>query len=132
MNINTSDKKFYLPEVPFEALQKKAGQKATLQTFLPAAKAQPAYVESAKARLYRLILRMGVNELRSEKIQRIYGKPIIAYNAFKEFYGIELPIHEFVSNLQAAVMGGEQDNQVFVLIGPKGSSKSQFVKKTKK
>lgn len=132
MNINTSDKKLTLPEVPFEALQKKAGKPANLCTFLHAVKDHPRYPESAKSRLYWEIMALGVNELRSEKIQRIYGKPIIAYNAFREFYGIELPIHEFVTNLQAAVYGGEQDNQVIVLIGPKGSSKSQFVKKLKK
>jgi serine protein kinase len=132
MNINTSDKKMTLPEIAFEALQKKAGREATLCTFLPAVKDTPRYGESAKSRLYCEIMLKGVNELRSDKIQRIYGKPIIAYNAFREFYGIELPIHEFVTNLQAAVYGGEQDNQVFVLIGPKGSSKSQFAKKLKK
>lgn len=132
MNINTSDKKLSLPEIPFEALQKKAGHDANLASFMAAVKETPRYGESAKSRLYWEIMLKGVNELRSEKIQRIYGKPIIAYNAFKEFYGIELPIHEFVTNLQAAVYGGEQDNQVIVLIGPKGSSKSQFVKKLKR
>ncbi|MBY0456007.1 MAG: hypothetical protein K2V38_01570, partial [Gemmataceae bacterium] len=116
--------KFFLPEEPF---------KGTLKTFLPVAIKHPAYVESAKARLFRLIVRRGVNVMRSEKLERIYGKPIVAYKAFEEFYGIEPYIHQVVSEcFGAAIHGGEADKQVLVLIGPKGSGKSQFAKKLKK
>ena len=116
--------KFFLPEEPF---------KGTLKTFLPAAIEFPAYVESAKSRMFRLIVRQGVNVVRSEKLERIYGKPIVAYKAFDEFYGIEPYIHQVVAEcFGAAIHGGEADKQVLVLIGPKGSGKSQFAKKLKK
>lgn len=116
--------KFFLPEAPF---------KGTLKSFLPQAIAHPAYVESAKARMYRLIVRQGVNVVRSEKLERIHGRPIVAYKAFDEFFGIEPYIHQVVSEyFGAAIRSGEADKQVLVLVGPKGSSKSQFVKKLKK
>src|SRR5579885_3316870 len=116
--------RFFLPEEPF---------KGTLKSFLPQAIAHPGYVESAKARMFRLIVRQGVNVVRSEKLERIYGRPIVAYKAFEEFYGIEPYIHQVVSDyFGAAIHGGEADKQVLVLIGPKGSGKSQFVKKLKK
>jgi len=119
------DKKFSLPEEPFTG---------TFASLLAAAREHPAYVESAKARMYRLIMRQGKNELRSEKLQRIFGKDtIVAYNAFKEFHGIEPAIHRVVTEyFGAAVRGAEADKQVLVLIGPKSSGKSQFVKKLKK
>lgn len=115
---------FYLPEAPYTG---------TLREFLPIVKKHPAYVESAKARLFRLVVRQGVNVMRSDKLARIFGKDsIVAYNAFRDFYGIEPGIHEVVANyLGAAIHGGEADNQVLVLIGPKGSGKSQFVKRLK-
>src|SRR2546423_517249 len=116
--------KFFLPEEPF---------KGTLKSFLPAVLQHPAYVESAKARMFRLIVRQGVNVVRSEKLERIYGKPIVAYKAFDEFYGIEPYIHQVVAEcFGAAIHGGEADKQVLVLIGPKGSGKSQFAKKLKR
>jgi serine protein kinase len=124
--IMNSDKNsaFRLPEAPFTG---------TLATLLPLLKEYPSYVESSKARMHRLIVREGVNELRSEKIQRIFGKDsILAYNAFKDFYGIEPSIHQVVTDFfGAAVKGAEADKQVLVLIGPKGSGKSQFVKRLK-
>jgi serine protein kinase len=120
----TRDESLYLPEVPFTG---------TLVDLLAHAKAHPFAVASSKATLHRLIVREGVNVLRSEKIQRIYGKEIVAYNAFSGFHGIEPYIHAFVTDfLGAAVKGAEADKQVAVLIGPKGSGKSQFVKALKK
>lgn len=116
--------KFFLPEEPF---------KGTLKGFLPSVLTHPALVESAKSRMFRLIVRQGVNVMRSEKLERIYGKPIVAYKAFDEFFGIEPYIHQVVSEcFGAAIHGGEADKQVLVLIGPKGSGKSQFAKKLKK
>lgn len=116
--------RFFLPEEPIST---------TLKDFLPLVIEHPAYVESAKSRMFRLIVRQGVNVVRSEKLERIYGKPIVAYRAFDEFYGIEPYIHEVVADyFGAAIHGGEADKQVLVLIGPKGSGKSQFVKKLKK
>lgn len=115
--------KLWLPEEPFSG---------TFRSFLPYAKEHPFSVASAKSTMWRLIIRQGIDEKRTERLQARFGTYIPAYNAFKEFYGVERNIHIFVADyLGAAVNGGEADNQVLVLIGPKGSGKSQFVKKTK-
>jgi serine protein kinase len=96
-------------------------------------KKYPAMVESAKARLHRLITRYGIDERRSAEIQRIYGKEgLVAYNAFSSFYGIDSPIYLVVNNyLGAAVMGAEADKQALVVIGPPGSGKSDFFTRVK-
>ena len=53
----TKNRARFLPEEPFTG---------TLATLLPRVKELPAYVESSKSRMYRLIYREGINELRSE------------------------------------------------------------------
>jgi serine protein kinase len=126
-NINTilvpDAKKLWLPEEPF------AG---TFRDLLPHVMEHPFLVASAKAQLWRLIMRQGIDEERTARLQAKFGTYIPAYNAFKEFYGVERQIHIVVADyLGAAVHGGEADNQVLVMIGPKGSGKSQGVKKMK-
>jgi predicted Ser/Thr protein kinase len=105
----------------------------TMPKFLERVFDQPATTESAKMRMHRAIIRQGVKHLRSGQLERIYGKPVLAYNAFANYHGIEPQIHQVVSGyFGAAAMGGEQDGQVLVLIGPKGAAKSQFVKSLRK
>lgn len=116
--------KLFLPTDPFTG---------TMPKFLERVWEHPATTESAKMRMYRAIIRKGVKNLRSGQLERIYGKPIFAYNAFDNYHGIEPQIHQVVSGyFGAASMGGEQDGQVLVLIGPKGAAKSQFVKSLRK
>lgn len=122
--ITPRDESLNLPDVPFTG---------TLRDALKHSAKYPFAFASAKANLHRLIMRQGINEDRSEKVLRIYGKPIVAYNAFNDFYGVEPYIDRFVTGyLGAAVKGAEADKQVAVFIGPKGSGKSQFVKRLKK
>ncbi|MBX9673673.1 MAG: hypothetical protein K2X70_09540 [Candidatus Obscuribacterales bacterium] len=126
-NINSilvpDSKKLWLPEEPFSG---------SFRDFLPHAMENPFSVASAKAQLWRLIMRQGIDEERTARLQAKFGTYIPAYNAFKEFYGVERQIHIVVADyLGAAVNGGEADNQVLVMIGPKGSGKSQGVKKMK-
>jgi predicted Ser/Thr protein kinase len=127
VNINSilvpDSSKLWLPEEPFTG---------TFREFLPYAKENPFSVASAKATMWRLVIRQGINEERTARNLARFGTYIPSYNAFKEFYGVDRQIHIYVADyLGAAVNGGEADNQVLVFIGPKGSGKSQFVKKNK-
>lgn len=125
--LQLSDKereKLFLPTEPFSG---------TMPKFLERVWEHPATAESAKMRMYRGIYRQGAKSLRSGQLERIYGEPIVAYNAFSNYHGIEPQIHQVVSGyFGAAAYGGEQDGQVLVLIGPKGAAKSQFVKSLRK
>ncbi|MBX9571855.1 MAG: hypothetical protein K2X77_23380 [Candidatus Obscuribacterales bacterium] len=118
------DNRLFSREEPFNG---------TFAELLGEIKKYPAMVESAKARLHRLIVRAGTNDSRSAEVQRAFGKDgIVSYNAFGSFYGIEAPIYNVVNNyLGAAVMGAEADKQALVVIGPPGAGKSDFFTRVK-
>ena len=124
MSNNMNDNRLFSREEPFTG---------TFVDLLGEIKKYPAMVESAKARLHRLIVRQGINEQRSSEIQRAYGKEsLVSYNAFSSFYGIDAPIYNVVNNyLGAAVMGAEADKQALVVIGPPGAGKSDFFTRVK-
>ena len=123
MNIEKNTE-MYLPQTPF---------RGTFRELLALVKKYPAMVESSKARLYRLIVREGINEKRSAELERLYGTDTVkAFNAFKMFYGTERSVHEFVVNyLLPATLGAEADKQAPVLIGPPSSGKSDWVSRLK-
>lgn len=122
---NLSDKFLYSRPEPFEG---------TFAAFLKELVEYPCLVESAKSRLYRLIMRRGEEKARTERIRSLYGREsLTAYNAFSMFHGIEHHIDTVVTNyLGAAVMGSEADKQALVVIGPPGSGKSDFFTEVKK
>lgn len=121
---NLNDTRLISREEPFTG---------TIAEYLAETKKYPAMSESAKARLYRLIVREGIDEQRSAELQRVYGKEgLVAFKAFSQFYGIDNAIHLVVNNyLGAAVMGAEADKQALVVIGPPGSGKSDFFTRVK-
>lgn len=124
MSQNQIDSRFISREEPFSG---------SFTELLAEIKKYPAMVESAKARLHRMIVRGGIDHNRSAEIQRIYGKDgLVAYNAFSQFYGIDPSIYLVVNNfLGAAVKGAEADKQALVVIGPPGSGKSDFFARVK-
>lgn len=123
--IDTTDPKYFLPKDPY---------KGNFANLLPLLRQNPYWVASGKATLERLILREGINEARTEELRRLHGsETILAFNAFKKFFGIEASIYEFVKNyLGAAVAGHGVDKQAPLFVGPPGSGKSDTVKAIKK
>lgn len=120
-----SDRKLFLPEDPFEG---------TFKQLLPELRENPYWVASGKSTLERLIFRHGVNEQRTAEIQTNYGSEVLtAFNAFKDFFGIEASIYFFVKNyLGSATEGHGADKQAALFVGPPGSGKSEAVAAIKK
>ena len=101
--VNThGDRKMFLPEDPFEG---------TFKQLLPQLRDNPGWVASGKSTLERLIFRHGINEQRTAEIQTLYGsETLLAFNAFKDFFGIEQSIYFFVKNYLGS--WGEWGNRI--------------------
>lgn len=123
--IKAETSKLYLPKDPFEG---------NFRTLLPLLRDNPYWVSSGKATLERLILREGINEARTDELRRLHGsETLLAFNAFRDFFGIEASIYAFVKNyLGAAVEGHGADKQAPLFVGPPGSGKSDAVAAIKK
>lgn len=117
--METIEKVNALPKTPF---------KGSYKQFLEYVKQYPAAAESAHARFYRLWVQKGTNEARTVQLQNLYGNSnITAFNATRNFYGVERSLHEMaVKYLYPAAMGGETSKQACVQIGPPSSGKSDL------
>lgn len=103
--------------------------KVSFKEYLAIAKQYPALSESSKGRLFRLIARKGINELRTNEIRRKFNnETIAAWEAYAQFFGIERSIDKMVTNyLYPALEGGECDKQCIYWVGPPGSAKSALM-----
>jgi predicted Ser/Thr protein kinase len=117
------DESFYIPET----------YSGDFKGFLPFAVKNPATVESSHMRAFRLVAREGIDPVATEKARRVWGDPnLFAFNAFKDFHGIEPVIMKVVSALQSAAAGGEASYSILFMFGPPSSGKSQIANRMKK
>lgn len=91
--------------------------------YLEIAKAQPEVASLAHERMYRIIMKPGVEVIKTEnhkRLRRIYGNDRLRRYAFfeQDFFGIEKTIMEIVRYFYSAAMRGEESRQVLYLVGP--------------
>ncbi|WP_054694122.1 PrkA family serine protein kinase [Syntrophomonas palmitatica] len=104
--------------------------------YLEIAKAQPEVASLAHERMYRIIMKPGVEVIKTEnhkRLRRIYGNDRLRRYAFfeQDFFGIEKTIMEIVRYFYSAAMRGEESRQVLYLVGPVGSGKSSLMESLK-
>ncbi|AOR24448.1 PrkA family serine protein kinase [Clostridium taeniosporum] len=108
----------------------------TFLDYLELLKKNPDITKLAHKRIYDMILKKGVEELRGDenpRIRKIYGNDAIRkYGFFKdEFYGIDKVIMKICNYFKSAAMKGEEARQVLYLVGPVGAGKSSLVESIK-
>lgn len=106
----------------------------TFMDYYDTAKQNPEVVETAHRRLWRAIMRHGVDEVDTQsdaRLNRLYGggqKTLLRYRFFKdEFFGIDPVIMEVMEFLKAAAAGGEESRQILYFVGPVGTGKTSMV-----
>ena len=109
----------------------------TFLDYLEKVKEDPSLAALAHRRLYDMVTRAGVTEIRPEddaRVQRVFGdEPVKVYNFFKnEFFGMERTLDKLVRYFHSAAMGGEEAKQVLYLMGPVGSGKSSLAERLKR
>jgi len=105
--------------------------------YLSLIKNNPELPILAHERMYKLIVSLGFEAIKTEdnqRLKRIYGKETIKkYKFFEnEFYGIDKTIMEIVRYLHSAAMRGEESRQVLYMVGPVGSGKSSLMESLKR
>lgn len=107
-----------------------------LSDFLNLLREDKNHARLAHASVYEAITQDGYEEIDVEnnsKNHRIFGnKKLKRYNYFKDFFGIEEPIHDIVKYFYSAANRGEQSRQVLYLMGPVGAGKSSLSEALKK
>ena len=106
----------------------------TLLDYLEKVKEDPSIAKLAHARIYDLILKVGVKGIQDTDdphIKKLYkDESIKVYDFFAdEFFGIEKAIAQIVRYFHAASLKGEESRQVLYLMGPVGSGKSSLLEK---
>ncbi len=114
------------------AIKRKKPWKGTFLDYLEEVKKNPKTVKLSASRIYEMIIEKGTEIEDNERIRRIFGKPILKYIFFDDFYGIEKTISRIVNFLKAAASRLEESRQVLYLVGPVGSGKSSLVMKIMK
>ncbi len=109
----------------------------TFLEYLEIVKANPEIVQLAHQRIYDLIIKVGVEVLKTEenpRLRRIYGNEIIKKYPFfaDNFYGIDQTMMKIVRYFHAAAMQGEESRQVLYLVGPVGAGKSSIMEHLKR
>ena len=102
--------------------------------YLEVVKADPIMTKLAHARIYDLIISLGLHPLADTddpRTKRLYkDEPLKVFNFFaEEFFGIERTIAQIVRYFHSASLKGEESRQVLYLMGPVGSGKSSLVER---
>lgn len=105
--------------------------------YLDIVKNNPNIVELAHKRMYDIIIKKGMEVIKSEddlRVRKIHGNEMIKrYDFFKEsFFGIDKVLMKIVNYFHSAAMRGEEARQVLYLVGPVGAGKSSLVDSFKK
>jgi serine protein kinase len=108
-----------------------------LLDYLEIVKENPGVARLAHERLYGLLIKPGVEVIKTEenpRLRRIYGNDTIKkYRFFSDdFYGIDRTIMKIVRYFHAAAMQGEEARQVLYLVGPVGAGKSSLMERLKR
>lgn len=106
--------------------------RGTFLEYLNVLQEDPSVHQLAHERLYNLIMKPGVENIKTEedaRLMRIYGKEMIKrYNFFKDdFFGIDQTLMKIVRYFCSAAMKGEESRQVLYLVGPVGAGKSSLI-----
>jgi serine protein kinase len=108
--------------------------RGTLLEYLELVKADPIMTKLAHARIYDLIISVGLHPLADTddpRTKRLFkDEPIKVFDFFaEEFFGIERTIAQIVRYFHSASLKGEESRQVLYLMGPVGSGKSSLVER---
>lgn len=108
--------------------------RGTLLEYLELVKSDPVMTKLAHARIYDLIISLGLHPLHDTddpRTKRLYkDEPLKVFNFFaEEFFGIERTIAQIVRYFHSASLKGEESRQVLYLMGPVGSGKSSLVER---
>ncbi|MBW6411394.1 PrkA family serine protein kinase [Clostridium weizhouense] len=109
----------------------------TFLEYLEIVKKNPDVAKLSHKRVYDMIKKKGIEELKGDenpRIRKIYGNDVIRrYGFFKdEFYGIDKVIMKLCNYFKSAAMKGEEERQVLYLVGPVGAGKSSIVESIKR
>ena len=108
--------------------------RGTLLEYLEVVKADPIMTKLAHARIYDLIISVGLHPLADTddpRTKRLFkDEPLKVFDFFAdEFFGIERTIAQIVRYFHSASLKGEESRQVLYLMGPVGSGKSSLVER---
>jgi serine protein kinase len=108
--------------------------RGTLLDYLEVVKADPIMTKLSHARIYDLIISVGLHPLHDTddpRTKRLYkDEPLKVFDFFaEEFFGIERTIAQIVRYFHSASLKGEESRQVLYLMGPVGSGKSSLVER---
>src|ERR1700726_1538768 len=111
--------------------------KGTLLEYLELVKKDPPMTKLSHARIYDLIMSVGVRNVNDSDNQRSRGlhkdEPVKVFNFFAdEFFGIEKTVSQIVRFFHSASLKGEESRQVLYLMGPVGSGKSSLVERVQR
>src|SRR6202142_1441732 len=111
--------------------------RGTLLEYLEVVKADPIMTKLAHARIYDLIISLGLHPLHDTddpRTKRLYkDEPLKVFDFFaEEFFGIERTIAQIVRYFHSASLKGEESRQVLSLMGPVGSGKSSLVERVQR
>ncbi|CVK18602.1 PrkA family serine protein kinase [Sporomusa sphaeroides] len=108
----------------------------TFLDYLTIIKENPGLAVLAHQRMHELLIKPGVETIRTEenpRLRRIYGNDTIKrYRFFQDnFFGIDKSIMKIMRYFHSAAMKGEESRQVLYLVGPVGAGKSSIMEALK-
>src|SRR5271156_2501034 len=108
--------------------------RGTLLEYLEVVKGDPIMTKLAHARIYDLIISLGLHPLHDTdhpRTKRLYkDEPLKEFDFFaEEFFGIDRTIAQIVHYFHSASLKGEESRQVLYLMGPVGAGKSSLVER---
>ncbi|SDE76457.1 PrkA family serine protein kinase [Sporomusa acidovorans] len=108
----------------------------TLLDYLKMVKESPGIAVLAHQRMYELLIKPGVEVIKTEEIprlKRVYGNDTIKRYTFfqNKFFGIDKSIMKIMRYFHSAAMKGEESRQVLYLVGPVGAGKSSIMEALK-